>query len=266
MNIVFRIGIIVLIALTWTQSALAVDDTVISVYHESTTVGPFPILVPTVVEVPLEEGSAVSQNAYVVVENGTEGYVYALVQQSYQNNPTSGRMELFKGLRFLAQPKTAYFIYRNPDRFINVPYGPHGDLVNDVGILPVLPPAWVKNVAFLQADSDGDIVPDLNDNCPLVANADQKDIDKNGVGDECDDYDRDQILNVNDNCVNIPNQPQHDIDHDGLGDECDDEESRLTERLPWVPWVGIGIALLVLITLFILVANSPKRNTQNTQN
>jgi len=259
MNAVFRIGIFVLFALTWTQTASAGDDTVISVYHENTTVGPFQILVPTVVEVPLEEGTAVSQNAYVVVENGTSEYIYSLVHQSYQTGATSGRMELFRGLRFLAQPKTVYFIYRNPDRFVNVPYGPHGDLVNDVGIQPILPPVWVKNVAFLQADSDGDIVPNINDNCPLVANADQKDIDGNGVGDECDDYDRDQILNVNDNCINIPNQTQRDIDHDGLGDECDDEESRLTERLPWVPWVGIGIALAVLIALFILVANSPKR-------
>jgi hypothetical protein len=259
MNTVFRMSVLMLLSFIMSQTVLAADDTIVSVYRENTTVGPFQILVPTVVEIPLEEGTAVSQNAYVVVENGTDGYLYSLVHQSYRSDATSGEMELFRGLRFLAQPKTVYFVYRNPDRYINVPYGPRGDLVNDVGIYPVPPPVWTKNIAFLQADSDGDVIPDLNDNCPVVVNADQKDIDKNGVGDECDDYDRDQILNVNDNCINIPNQSQRDIDSDGIGDECDDEESRLTERLPWVPWVGIGIALLVLITLFILVANSPKR-------
>jgi hypothetical protein len=36
-------------------------------------------------------------------------------------------------------------------------------------------------------DSDGDGVPDDEDNCPLLANADQTDTDVDGVGDGCDD-------------------------------------------------------------------------------
>lgn len=35
-------------------------------------------------------------------------------------------------------------------------------------------------------DDDGDGVPDTNDNCPAVANADQADADEDGVGDACD--------------------------------------------------------------------------------
>jgi hypothetical protein len=38
----------------------------------------------------------------------------------------------------------------------------------------------------LGADTDGDGVLDLNDNCPLVPNADQADADLDGRGDVCD--------------------------------------------------------------------------------
>jgi len=41
----------------------------------------------------------------------------------------------------------------------------------------------IGNVAF---DSDGDGVPDGDDNCPEVPNPDQRDTDGDGVGDECD--------------------------------------------------------------------------------
>ena len=58
-------------------------------------------------------------------------------------------------------------------------------------------------------DSDGDAVPDAEDNCPNSANADQADADGDGVGDACD------------SCSDVPNPGQIDTDGDGLGDACD---------------------------------------------
>jgi len=75
-------------------------------------------------------------------------------------------------------------------------------------------------------DSDGDGIPDDQDNCPTVANADQADSDGDGIGDACDtvdpvDSDMDGIPDDEDNCPNTPNADQSDIDGDGIGDACD---------------------------------------------
>ncbi len=89
--------------------------------------------------------------------------------------------------------------------------------------------------------------------CVQTANVDQKDIDGNGRGDVCDDYDRDGLITIKDNCPSDPNRNQIDTDGDGLGDVCDKEESRLTEKNPWLPWAGMGFAAVVLVLLITLM-------------
>lgn len=110
-------------------------------------------------------------------------------------------------------------------------------------------------------DSDGDGVPDSQDNCITVANPDQIDTDGDGTGDACEgdnngtnnqnnptnnnngtnnqnnppnnnngtnnmmgpDTDGDGVPDDMDNCPNIRNPDQTDSDGDGLGDACDDD-------------------------------------------
>jgi hypothetical protein len=60
------------------------------------------------------------------------------------------------------------------------------------------------------ADSDLDGVLDVNDDCPLTANATQADQDHDGVGDLCD------------NCPVIANPDQSDSNGDGVGNHCQD--------------------------------------------
>ncbi|MFO1533378.1 MAG: PKD domain-containing protein [Thermoplasmatota archaeon] len=70
-------------------------------------------------------------------------------------------------------------------------------------------------------DSDGDGIGDRNDDCPTVANANQADMDHDGVGDLCDgDRDADGVRDGADNCVDVPNADQSDLDRDGVGDAC----------------------------------------------
>ena len=51
-------------------------------------------------------------------------------------------------------------------------------------------------------DTDGDGVPDIIDNSPVVANPDQTDLDGDGIGDVSDDFDHDGVWNPNDTCPN----------------------------------------------------------------
>jgi len=91
-------------------------------------------------------------------------------------------------------------------------------------------------------DTDGDGVPDTDDNCVDAVNPDQADSDGDGVGDACEgDRDSDGILDdgdgtgepgdgtcvggettdCDDNCIETPNADQADSDADGVGDVCD---------------------------------------------
>jgi len=110
--------------------------------------------------------------------------------------------------------------------------------------------------SFLLSDSDGDGVLNAVDNCQLIANADQADLDDDSAGDLCDldtdgdgvpdvedifpddptetldtdgdgignnadDDDGDGIIGRLDNCPNLANTEQADLDGDGVGDVCD---------------------------------------------
>ena len=98
----------------------------------------------------------------------------------------------------------------------------------------------------------------MNDNCVEVSNPDQVDVNGNGRGDACDDFDKDGVVNQKDNCPDYPNMNQKDTDRDGIGDICDDAESRITEAHPWLPWAGMGFSLLVIGGLFLFVLRGKK--------
>lgn len=94
-------------------------------------------------------------------------------------------------------------------------------------------------------DQDNDGILDYEDSCYLTRNPSQRDLDKDGIGDVCDDdIDGDTIKNpigavddegnivasafkeweVYDNCIFIQNRDQADDDKNGIGNVCDVDE------------------------------------------
>lgn len=164
-----------------------------------------------------------------------------------------------QALRFLAKPGESYRIYFDPDRNIDIPTGEGGNFFTDedVVVLPFSPS--FQNAEYTPADVDGDKIKDILDNCVSVSNPLQEDINGNGRGDACDDFDKDGIINSVDNCPENPNRNQADEDGDSVGNACDGEESRITERLSWLPWAGMGLAGLVLVILTVFMLGSLKK-------
>lgn len=179
-------------------------------------------------------------------------YVQPLRITEMKLNEFSSGTIVSRSVRFLAQPGQNYEVYVDADRYVRPVQKEAGDLSSNKGVVILNGSNPIMNPSFTPADSDGDGIPDLTDNCVSVANPDQKDSDANGRGDACEDYDRDGIVNALDNCPNVPNVDQADTDNDGIGDACDNFYNRITERMPWLPWAGIGIAGVVLLGLFIL--------------
>jgi hypothetical protein len=93
--------------------------------------------------------------------------------------------------------------------------------------------------AFIYAsalDGDGDLSPDIIDDCPSIANFTQSDVDNDMVGDACDncvqvwnqdqaDTDGDGVGDACDNCPTVPNADQQDANHNGVGDACENGDA-----------------------------------------
>lgn len=95
-------------------------------------------------------------------------------------------------------------------------------------------------------DVDGDGVCELSDNCDVVANAGQSDLDGDGLGDACEpDADDDGVIDDVDNCLSTANTDQADADADGEGDACDadDDDDGVNDAADTCPGTAEGLVV-----------------------
>ena len=172
----------------------------------------------------------------------------------------SGKRDPSLHIWFLARPGEQYLIYLDPEVKPSLPYLSTGRYTQEANPIRIPGPPVRPNPFYRPFDTDKDGIPDKQDNCPSVPNPDQVDDNHNRTGDVCEDYDYDGIINAKDNCPDVPNPLQQDKDNDGIGDHCDEVESRLTERLQWLPWLAIGFSLVVVIWLLRSTSLQAKAN------
>lgn len=206
-----------------------------------------------------------TQKTVIFPEEYTNHYRVAL---GY-NNPLRVSEIVFDGskvsenirdyVRFIVQPKTAYSIFYNTNKSIVIDSGEIPSLRSQKNVPVIQPTDNQDNSLYKRADRDNDGIIDKEDNCVSVKNAEQTDLDHNGIGDACEDFDKDGIINSEDNCQNVANRNQLDIDGDGIGDACDEEESRFMEKYPWIPYFVLGVVFLVVVGLTVKTLKTDKQ-------
>jgi len=97
-------------------------------------------------------------------------------------------------------------------------------------------------------DTDGDSVPDTDDQCPNTPDGDPVNTDG------CTDKDGDSVPDTEDSCPNVPNLDQEDSDGNGIGDACESVPVPATSSLAIVL-----MALFITLLAFLRGSLSPAR-------
>ncbi len=95
------------------------------------------------------------------------------------------------------------------------------DIPYDFLVPTITTPLVSKENPLYKNDSDNDSIENIRDNCPILANSDQADRNRDGYWDACSDDDSDGISGSSDNCPTVPNRDQKDLNANRTWDACE---------------------------------------------
>jgi hypothetical protein len=155
------------------------------------------------------------QSAVQVIFTPTQRRVYSAILTITSNGGAATSVNLKAEAEVRTEPDAG--IGDNPECYRDSCEAPNESLLTGgggCGCGSGIPSVWMAYADDGQTlkytdDADGDGAPDTRDNCPFVANRDQRDGDGDFVGDVCD------------NCSTLSSGSQRDTDGDGQGDHCD---------------------------------------------
>ena len=133
--------------------------------------------------------------------------LYQRIQSRYLVESPGGTIDVYSG--YTCQDRR-YQDSRKETRYLDTTVVP----VNTLSIVFASNPLY-KN------DTDSDGIENLLDNCPNTSNPDQKDRNRDGIGDACSDDDGDSIVGNTDNCPTVANPGQTDKNANSIGDACE---------------------------------------------
>ncbi len=221
----------------------------ISIYYADTATTRKPILVEDIIRSKSISFPTVESDTLYIQITHSQPIRLIDITTTSATGPTK------RAIQFLAQPGAQYVAYTNA---IKVPQIRATESIAVESSSPVkVSLQFSINPLYVEPDTDGDGLIDSVDNCTSKANSEQADVDRNGVGDACEDFDADGIPNALDNCPSESNRNQVDTDGDTIGDVCDELDNRITERYGWLPWLGIGVAVGVLLFVVFRTITQP---------
>jgi Thrombospondin type 3 repeat len=179
---------------------------------------------------------AISQDgiSYIPVEiSRIDAFAFRYLRVTFVKQTTQSDITLFHTLNFYPRIASRYLV-ASPGGEIRVyssyacQTGKYREYLSERSDIPygfavpmITTPLVIATNPLYKNDTDNDTIENIRDNCPMLANPDQRDRNRDGIGDACSDDDSDGVSGLADNCATVSNPDQKDLNVNQIWDACE---------------------------------------------